>query len=303
MKPVLRCAVAVTLAIVVPRSLTVRAADVAKLRYLAAAYADEKGAGLKLPEAVACDANGNVLVGDTANDRLVRFTYRDRTLNAGGEIRLPEVSEPTRVQLTSKGEILVLDSRRRRIARIGADGVFASALELGSEPGAASIPRSFALDTADNVYVLDVLGARVVVLDAAGRFQRAVPLPDDVGFVSDLTVDAAGTIVAIDGVKRRLLSAAKDAKAFEPLGGDLTDAVTTMPAAITLSAGILFVVEGAGSSIVTLARDGTFLARQLTAGWAEGALNHPSQMCVTPKGEVFVADRDNARVQMFGLIR
>ena len=62
-------------------------------------------------------------------------------------------------------------------------------------------------------------------------------------------------------------------------------------------------VEGNGSSIVSFGRDGSFLARQLTMGWNEGSLNHPAQMCINDKDEVFIADRDNSRVQVFQLIR
>ena len=38
-------------------------------------------------------------------------------------------------------------------------------------------------------------------------------------------------------------------------------------------------------------------------GWKEGQLNHPSQLCVNDKDEVFIADRDNSRVQVFQLTR
>lgn len=280
------------------------AADRAKLRHLASVYMDEKSAGLKQPEAVACDGKGRLIVGDTGNDRLLKFAFRDGTLSGGSEIKVPELSAPTRVHLNAKGDIFVLDGRRRRIVRLSPDGAFGSAIALdGAPPPATTMLRSFTLDAAGTVYALDEFAARVLVVDDSGRFQRAVPLPDTAGFVSDLTVDQAGTILVIDSVRRRLFSAAKDAAAFEPLGGDLADAVTTMPTAIATAAGLIFVVEGAGSSIVTLARDGTFLGRQLTAGWAEGALNHPAQLCVNDKGEVFVADRDNARIQVFGLIR
>ena len=40
--------------------------------------------------------------------------------------------------------------------------------------------------------MLDVFSARVLVLNAQGQFQRALPFPDDTGFGSDLAVDAAG---------------------------------------------------------------------------------------------------------------
>jgi sugar lactone lactonase YvrE len=301
MRPISRAAIAAAAVILSYRGLG--AADLAKLRYLVSAYADEKGNGFKLPEAVACDAGGQMIVGDTGNDRLVRFAFRDKALTGGTEIKIPELAEPSRVVVTSNGTIFALDARRRRIVRLGPDGAFQAAVTLdGAPPPTATLPKSIALDASDNLYVLDIKGARVLVLNAAGQFQRAVPLPDGAGFVTDLAVDAGANILLLDSEKRRLYAAAADATAFQPLGGDLSDTVTTMPTALTINRGFIFIVEGAGSSIVTLARDGTFLARQLTLGWTEGALNHPGQMCVNSRGEVFVADRDNARVQVFSLI-
>jgi hypothetical protein len=67
--------------------------------------------------------------------------------------------------------------------------------------------------------------------------------------------------------------------------------------------GVIFVAEGSGSTIVAFGRDGTFLSRQLAQGWDEGALNHPAEMCVSARGDVFVADRDNSRIEVFELLR
>lgn len=279
-------------------------AETAKLRYLASVYVDDKEAGLKLPEGVACDAKGTFVVGDTGNDRLLRFTYRDTTVSGGSEIRIPELSAPSWVQLNSKGEIFALDGKQRRIVRLGPDGAFKRALSYEGVGGAATVVvKSFKIDAADSIYVLDVFSARVIVLNAEGTFQRTLPFPDDTGFVADLAVDFAGNVLLLDSVKRRLYSAAKDATSFAPLGGDLSESLTTMPTSMTASRGTIFVVEGSGSSIVTFGRDGSFLARQLTEGWKEGMLDHPAQMCVNDKDEVFVADRDNSRIQVFGLIR
>jgi hypothetical protein len=280
------------------------AAETARFKYLASVYFDEKGVGLTLPEGVACDGKGQFVVGDTGNDRLLRFTYQDKTVGGGGEIKIPQLAAPTTVQLNSKGEIYALDGKQRRIVHLGPQGEFKDVLSFqGAPPPATIVPKSFKIDSADNLYVLDVFSARILVLNAEGRFQKALALPNDTGFISDLAVDFAGTILLLDSVKRRIYSAAKDASAFAPLGGDLTESLNTIPTYITTSKGITFVVEGSGGNIVSFGRDGSFLAKQLAPGWNEGLLRHPSQMCINDKDEVFIADRDNNRVQVFGLIR
>ena len=284
--------------------LPLTAAGSARLTHLVSVYADDKQVALHLPEGVACGTGGVVVIGDTGNDRLVRFTYRDRTLGPIGEVKIPQLTAPSRVQLTSKGEIYALDSRQRRIVHLDSKGQFKDALAFDGVPAPATIvPKSFAIDSADNVYVLDEFSARVLVVDAQGRFQRSLPLPNDIGFATDLATDFEGNVLLLDSVKRRIFTAAKDAKTFTQLDGPLTSSVATMPTSITATKGILFVAEGSGSTLDTFGRDGRFLSRLLTIGTTEGLLDHPSQLCVNDKDEVFIADRDNSRVQVFQLTR
>jgi hypothetical protein len=284
--------------------LRLTAAETARFRYLASVYVDDKGGGLKLPEGVSCDAKGTFVVGDTGNDRVLRFTYQDKVVAGGSEIKIPELSAPSRIALSSTGEIYALDGRQRRVVRLGSDGTLKSVLSFEGAPAASTIvAKSLRIDAADNVYVLDVFSGRVLVLDSAGQFQKALLLPDDVGFASDLAVDVTGNVMVLDSIKRRIYSAGKDSTSFAPLGGDLTSSLFTLPTSMAVSKGAIFVVEGSAGSIVSVGRDGSFLARQLTAGWSEGSLDHPAQMCINERDEVFVADRDNSRIQVFGLIR
>jgi len=280
------------------------AAQAARLKFLAAVYADDKGVGLKRPEGVACGADGLVVVGDTGNGRLLRFTYRDRTVSGGGEIRIPEIAAPSRLQLGSKGQIYVLDSTRHRIVRLSPDGGFAGALSFeGAPPPDTIVPKSFVIGAADRVYVLDVFAGRVLVADAEGRFERALALPADAGFITDLTVDTGGSLILLDSIRRRLYAAAAGEDTFAPLGRELTASLVTAPTFLAFDRGLIFILEGRGSRVVTVGRDGSFLSAQLARGWTEGLLNYPSQMCVNDRDEVFVADRENSRIQVFALAR
>jgi len=276
----------------------------ARFRHLLSIYMDDQGVGLNRPEGIACDGSGQIVVGDTGNDRLVRFSYADKVVTGGAAIQIPELSAPFRVRLSSTGDIYALDMTRRRIVRIAPDGTFGNALTFeGAPPPKTVVPRDFTLDAANNVYVLDVFSERVLVLDAQGAFERAIPLPADIGFGSSLALDSAGGLLLMDGIGRRLYSAAEHATTFAPVGGDLTAAVATLPTSMTIHMGLTFVLEGSRSTIVSLRRDGTFASRQLSQGWNEGELNQPSQMCINDRDEVFIADRDNSRVQVFQLLR
>ena len=62
-------------------------------------------------------------------------------------------------------------------------------------------------------------------------------------------------------------------------------------------------VDENGSGIVVLSQDGPVLGRLLTMGWTEGLLYYPTQMCMREKGDVFIADRENSRIQVFSVVK
>jgi hypothetical protein len=283
---------------------TLLSADTAKFRHLVSIYVDAQGGSLKSPEAVACGANGQIVIGDTGNDRLLRYAYRGTTMSGGTEIKVPQLSAPARVQITSKGDIYALDSTRRRVVHFGPEGDFKEVLTFAGAPDANEIlAKGIALDVADNLFVLDTFLGRVLVLNAQGQFQKAVPLPADAGFASDLAIDSAGGILVLDSLKRQVFSPAKDPAEFTRLGSSVASIRATMPSSIATTKGAIFVAEGPGSTIVTFGRDGAFVSRQLTGGREEGLLDYPSQLCLNDKDIAFVADRDNSRVQVFQVIR
>lgn len=297
------CLAAIACALL-PGSGPLTAAENARFRHLVSVYFDEKGVGLNLPEGVACGTDGRFIVGDTGNSRLLRFAYREKAVTGGSEIRIPQMTAPARLQLNSKGEIYALDTMQRRIVRLTPEGQYKDAVSFDAVPAPATIvPKGFVIDSADSLYVLDVFSARVLVLNAGGQFLKALPLPGEVGFGSGLAIDATGRLFLLDSLGRRLFSAAKEATVFTPLGGNLAEFVATLPSDIAANKGLVFVLEGPGSQMAAFGTDGTFLSRHLAMGWKEGMLNYPSQLCINDKDEVFIADRDNSRVQIFQLIR
>jgi DNA-binding beta-propeller fold protein YncE len=256
------------------------------------------------PEGIACSDKYGVVVGDTGNDRLLRYTFQDNALKAGIEIKIPQLSQPVVIQVSSKGDILALDGKQRRIVRLGADGAFKGYMTVEGAPGDSAIaPRSFKIDRDDNIYVLDIFSARVLVLNPDGKFQREITFPKDHGFFSDLAVDPKGTVLLIDSVRSALFSAAKNANAFSPLGGPLKEYLTFPVSITTDSRGTIYITDANGADIGIVASDGSFLGKQLGMGWTEGLLYYPSQACIRENGDVFIADRGNSRVQEFAPIK
>jgi sugar lactone lactonase YvrE len=280
------------------------AAEAYKLRYLMSIYLDDKGGGMRQPEGVACNNTSTLVVADTGKGRLLRYTVEDRDVKPGGELLAPQLAAPIRVQLNSRGDVFALDGVQRRIVRFDAKGESRGYLAPEGVPEPASIvARSLKIDRTDAIYLLDVFSARVLVLDRDGKYQRQVPFPRDYGFFSDLAVDSKGTVYLLDSVKATVHAAPKDAKEFAPLGKTLRPHLSFPTSLIVDSRGILFLVDEHGSGIVLVGQDGAVLGRQLAMGWTEGLLYYPTQICLNDKGQVFIADRGNSRIQVFAIVR
>ena len=279
-------------------------AETVKLRHVQSIYFDEKGTGMKQPEGVACNEKSLLVVGDTGNDRLVQYTFQNKSLKAGNEIKIPQLSNPIRVQINSKGEIFALDGKKRRIIRLNPDGTFKSYVDGEGIPSPSTfVARSFKIDPQNNIYILDIFSARVLMLNPEGKYQKQVPFPNEYGFFSDLSVDSKGTLFLIDCVKAMVFSAAKDSNSFSPLTKGLREYLNFPTSITTDNRGMTYLVDENGGGIVILGKDGTYLGRQLSLGWNEGLLYYPSQMCINEKGEVFIADRGNSRIQIFTLVK
>jgi len=274
-----------------------------RLRYLTAVYLDDKGGGMRWPEGVACSTSA-LVVADTGRGRLLRYTLEGRDVKPAGELVAPQLAAPLRVQIDSRGDVFALDGKQRRIVRFGAKGELKGYLTPEGVPEPATIvPRSFKIDANDAIHVLDVFGARVLVLGPDGKYQRHLPFPEAYGFFSDLAVGRNGTIYLLDSVTAALSAAPRNARDFTPLGKSLRTHLSFATSIAVDGRGVLYVVDENGSGIVLVGPDGSVLGRQLAMGWTEGLLYNPTQMCLNDKGQVFIADRGNSRVQVFAIVR
>lgn len=280
------------------------AAEGFKVKPLQAVIADEKGGELKFPEGVACDGKSLLVVADTGNGRLVRYTYQDESLKGGSEIKLPQLTYPLRVQVAPTGVIFALDGKQRRIVRLNADGTFAGYVDPKGVTGEQGVvPRSFRVDGAGSIWILDILGARVLQLNGEGNVQRQLEFPKNYGFISDLEVTSAGDVLLLDSNSALVFVARKGEGTFIPLSQSLRDYLVYPTYLMTDSRGMIYIVDQNGGALIALGADGSFVGRQLAMGTKSGLLNYPGQVCLTPAGTLFVADRNNSRLQLFTLGR
>ena len=275
-----------------------------KLRYITSVYTDDKGIPLMQPEGVACDNKSILFVADTGNGRLLRYTFKDEVIETGAvEIKADQLWYPSKIKMNSKGEIYVLDGKQRTIIRMTPDGQFKNYLAPTGLPSPASyVPRNFTLDMKDHIYILDIFSHRVLELDSEGNYLRQISFPEEYGFFSDVAVDFRGSVLLIDSVNAMVYAAAKDSSSFSPLTESLREYMRFPTSLTTDNRGRIYLLDRNGGSIIILGQDGSFLRRQSGLGVKEGRLNYPSQLCINNKGEAFIADTNNSRVQIFEMV-
>ena len=280
------------------------AGEAVKMKYFRSVYADDKEVGLHSPEGVGCDDKGRLFVADSGNGRLVQYTVRGGEVSLGKEIKVPELAVPIRVQLNSKGEVFVLDGRHPRIVRLGSEGDYRGHVgAAGAPPPDTIVPRSFAIGKDDSLYVLDMFGGRVLILDPEGKFKGQIEFPKDYKVITDIAVDRKGDIYLVDSVAAVVYVAPKGSGRFSSLTEPMKETMRFPATIATDDRGIIYVADRNKGVIYLLDQSGALRGEQLRMGWDEGRLRYPSQLCVNGEGEVFIADRENNRVQIFTAVR
>src|SRR5205823_12739946 len=116
----------------------------------------------------AVDPSGNILVADTNNGRIQKFTPAGvyQTMFGAAGRNPGEFREPNGIAADSKGNIYVADVGNHRVQKLSADGRFVAAWN-GPAPGFYG-PRDVWITPDNFLYVVDQGRARIVKLDLNG---------------------------------------------------------------------------------------------------------------------------------------
>jgi len=120
------------------------------------------------PRGMTVAPSGNVLIADTNNDRIQKFSLNGAFLSViGGKGEgLGEFREPCGIATDPTGNIYVADTANQRVQKLKADGTF---LAEWKGPGSGFYgPRDIAIGSDNFVYVVDEGNARIVKLDTDG---------------------------------------------------------------------------------------------------------------------------------------
>ncbi|PWT78819.1 MAG: hypothetical protein C5B58_14665 [Acidobacteria bacterium] len=125
------------------------------------------------PFGIAVDGAGNVLVADSRNGRIEKFTSSGTFIKSMGTkgTGYGQFEEPNGIAIDRHGYIYVADAGNHCVYRLAPDGSVIAQWR-GPEPGFYG-PRDIAIGPDDSIYVLDQGHSRIVKMDSNGNI-RAV---------------------------------------------------------------------------------------------------------------------------------
>jgi DNA-binding beta-propeller fold protein YncE len=161
-----------------------------------------------------------------------------------------------------------------------------------------------ATDSADRVFVFHRGKRPVLVFDRDGKFLRSWG-DDHIKTAHGLRIDADNNVwvtdignhqvMKFDAAGKLLLSLGK--KGEPGADADHFDRPTDVAVA---PGGEFYVADGYGNArVLKFSKEGKLLKQWGKKGSGEGEFNLPHAVCLDAKGRVYVADRENNRVQVF----
>jgi streptogramin lyase len=216
---------------------------------------------LKAPWGVVVNAEGKLLVVDSANNRVEKFGAEGAFVSSFGEAGSGngQLKEPQGIALDAAGHVWVADTGNNRIEEFSSAGAFMTTVgSLGSESGKFKAPSALAFDSKGNMWVADTGNSRVEKFDKEAKFSSEFGSPG-----------------------------AEPGKLAEPKG-------------IAIDSGEhVWVADTGNNRIQEFSPSGSLLKRFGAPGAGEGQLNTPVDLKIDGQGNLWTIDTLNGRAESF----
>ncbi len=265
----------------------------------------------KHPSGIAVDSSGNVWVSDSENNRIEEFTSYGAFVRAFGTSGTGngQLKSPQGLTVDTTGNVWVADSGNNRVEEFTSEGSFVKTVgTYGSGNGQLSKPTDVGL-TAYTVWVVDSGNGRIEEFTTAGGFMRTAntqlsgPNRLVIGSHEDAVwvTNYSGSVVAFNENGEYKFM-------FTPsvLSGETWS--RTKPIATAINGAEVYVLGETPNTIVKYWLHGsyepeglapTYASKFGSSGTGSGQFKEPNDVATDSKGNVWVADSANNRIQEF----
>ncbi|QJD86852.1 S-layer homology domain-containing protein [Cohnella herbarum] len=266
------------------------------------------------PTGVALDNQGNVYVTDYENHRVQMLDstgiWREWGRDGGQSGSVAgEFTNPTGIAVTVSGSVYVADRDNHRIQILGVDGVWNAIGQRGSQLGEFEFPNDVAVDREGNVYVADLNNGRIQKrIAGTGQWVEIGygrgTTPGKFEYPSGVAVDDAGNVYVADTDNHRIQKLDVFLDQWEVIGFGEGNGLGQFnePYDVTIdSKGNIYVADMSNHRVQMLdISTGSWREWGKTgaqSGSTPGEFSSPTGVAVNGKGDIFVADFGNHRIQ------
>ena len=227
----------------------------------------------KDPDGVTVDGSDNILVVDSGNHRIQKFTAEGEfvtTVGTKGDGPL-QFNLPTNIRIhPQSGNMYVCDQYNHRIQILKEDFSFVSSFgKEGSEDGDFLYPTDLAFDSIGNVYVCDSKNNRIQVFTPNGQYVRKI---GDMFGREELEASFVGVSSNIGVYQPSYLHIDPDSNVY---------------------------ITNASNNVAVFKTSGEFVTLFGKQGGGGGEFSSPCGVVVNKEGLLLVSDSNNCRVQVF----
>ena len=257
----------------------------------------------KEPSALFFDeAKKRFYVADSGNRRLVSY---DSDFDLLAELAHSDMLLPTSLVKTKAGVFYVTDSASGDVKLVDPGKELVESLALKGVPPAAHdiLPGRLAIDGSENLYVVDRLNRRVLVVDGKGRFLRELKAKEgEASAFSDVRVRGSEVYV-LDSVKGKVFVFNGKGEVVSSFGGrgEKGAALRFATSLAVGPGGLIYVLDSHAVDIKVFDKFGAFQYTLSRGGFDVGELYHPTYIYIDMSGRIFILD--GTRVQVFKEVR
>lgn len=211
------------------------------------------------------------------------------------------VPRPSRLAFDAEGALYILDSGRRRLVKIGADGRFLHEVSVsGADPASTAEPADVCVDARGSVLVLDRAAAAILAYDRGGALLAARPFAPDLAEEArdpraSVLLDAFGRLWLVAPRERDLVRLTASL-ARERAGRFLTpeDSVGSPAGAAGSPNGAVWIADATSGTLRRYHASGALAGRVRTADSTEASA--VTALASDASGYVYAADKAGQRI-------
>ncbi len=291
--------------------ITTTTQEVAPPEYLYSIAGPEGPDALTQPIGVAVTPSDRVYVVDNKNATIRCYDVDGRyrfSFNAIDSAEATSLAQPGRVAVNSKGEVWVSDRLLRAIYVFDRDGAFLRTFEPEGDASVDWAPIWVSFDSQDNIYVCDV-GVKsehqVLVYDSGGKeiarwgktaeAKTMLEAPGGLYYPNGIAVAKNGDVFVTDSNNRRV-------QVFDKTGvfKYIISTSGTPRGVIIDKEQRLYVVDAFAHAVDIYTLKGKRIAGFGSNGVGLGQFQYPTDVGLDKRGRIFVSDRENNQVQVWG---